>query len=159
MLLFNHGFRVTKHIRVSGLFCVNDQGPGRKMRPSGGHLARPREQRLSSLFQVAGSIGQSSPPCPPGKEPLLFACAFTPLFFEGERVQLASTQPTLGLLRPCCTLGKGAPSQQDFPLRLCGGACSLRPQGFGCDSSRSARWVVPARVELLLDAKQLRGFP
>lgn len=92
-----------KHIRVSGLFCVNDGGQGEKCGPLEDTWRVPREQQLSSLFQVAGSNGQSSPPRPPGKESLLFICAFTPLFSEGERIQLDITQPTLGLLRSCPT--------------------------------------------------------
>lgn len=79
-------------------------------------MARPREQQLSSLFQVAGSTGQSSPPGPPGKEPLLFACAFTPLFSEGERVQLAITQPTRDFSDPAAA-GKGGSQSAGLPAQ------------------------------------------
>lgn len=89
---------------------MNDGGQGEKRGPLEDTWRIPREQQLSPLFQVAGSNGQSSPPCPPGKASLLFICAFTPLFSEGERIQLDITQSTLHA-------GKGDVQSIGFPAQ------------------------------------------
>ena len=158
MLLFNHGFRVTKHIRVSGLFCVNDGGQGENWGPLEDTWRVPENSSSHLSFRWLEALDRAAHPVHQVRSPCCSPVPSRPSSLRGRGSSWPSRSPP-GTSQTRLRLGKGAPSQQDFPLRLCGGACSLRPPGFGCGSSRSARWVVPARVEFLLDAKQLRGFP